>query len=475
MTFPRDACTRDAVTQTKLTRFIRAYSKTRRWPHAALRPYRNLKVEVERLDSTQVRLDIEVPVEDVNQALEETYQSLRDQVAIPGFRKGRVPVSILKSRYPEYINNEVVRHLVVSGYEEAIYAEHLTPLAQPVFSPPLKQLNVSENQPLTFSATVDIRPSLTLPRYDELTTDKAPVDVPREEVDAYIAQLQSQSATYEPLEDERPVQEKDCVRLDWECFINGEYVEAESQQDVDVELGAGIFHEKLEEALLGMELGDTKTVAISFEANHRSPVLAGNTAHYELTLHAITQKLLPELDDEFAKDLGYENFPQLYGVIWNNLVEEERSRQVDRQRAELLEQLIEQTDITVPETLVQQALQNLQRQFAAENAQKAAAGEPVSTENAGLPTHLRPDVIKQIKQAWIFNAIAEREGIHITDDELELELRRAAEHQNRDAQVYANLLKSNNRLEDFRSQLQNEKIYQFLIQRASTRQSLIIT
>ncbi len=435
----------------------------------------NLKVEVERLDSTQVRLDIEVPVEDVNQALEETYQSLRDQVAIPGFRKGRVPVRILKTRYPEYINSESVRHLVVNAYEEAIYAEHLTPLAQPVFAPPLKQLNVSENRPLIFSATVDIRPSLSLPQYDELTTDKAPVDVPREEVDAYIEQLRSQSATYEPLEDERPVQESDCVRLDWECFINGEHVEAESRQDVDVELGVGAFHEQLEAVLIGMEIGDTRAVEIPFDANHPSPILAGNTARYELTLHALTRKLLPELDDEFAKDLGYENYSQLYGVIWNNLVEEERSRHVERQRAELLEQLIEKTDITVPETLVQQALRNLQQQFAAEQAQQAGAGASAGHPSGALPAELRPDVIKQIKQSWLFDAIAEREGIHVTDDELELEIRRAAEHQNRDAQDYANLLKSSNRLEDFRSQLQNEKIYQFLIQRASTSRSLIIT
>lgn len=431
----------------------------------------HLKVEVERLDSTQVRLDIEVPVADVNQALEETYQSLRDQVAIPGFRKGRVPVRILKTRYPEYINNESVRHLVVNAYEEAIYAEHLTPLAQPVFTPPLKQLSVHENQPLTFSATVDIRPSLSLPRFDELTTDKAPVNVPREEVDAYIEQLRSQSATYEPLEDERPVQENDCVRLDWECFVNDEYVEAESRQDVDVELGVGIFHEELETALLGMEIGDTRAVEIPFDASHRSPVLAGNTARYELSLHAITRKLLPEVDDEFAKDLGYESYSQLYGVIWNNLVEEERSRRVERQRAELLDQLIEKTDITVPETLVQHALQNLQRQM----AQQAASGGAAPPTDGALPAELRPDVVKQIKQAWIFDAIAEREGIHVTDDELELEIRRAAEHQNRDAQAYANLLKSSNRLEDFRSQLQNEKIFQLLIQRASTSQSLIIT
>lgn len=434
-----------------------------------------MKVEVERLDSTQVRLDIEVPVEDVNEALEETYQILRGQVSIPGFRKGRVPVTILKSRFPEYVNSEVVRHLVVPAYEEAIHIQQLTPLAQPTFAPPLNQLSVQENQPLAFSATVDIRPNINLPNYEELMTDKDSVNVPREKVDAYIEKLQAQSATFEPLDEERVVQENDCVRVDWKCFVNGERIDSESRQDVDIELGAGTFHPKLEEGMLGMQGGETKPIDIEFEQTHLSPVLAGNTARYEVTLHAITKKQLPALDDEFAKDLGYESYSQLYGFIWNNLVEEERSLQVDKQKADLLEQLIEKTDIAIPEPLVEQyveqTLQNVQRQLVTEHKTPEEAGIDMET----LPTELRRDVIQQTKQSWIFDAIAEKEGIYVTDDELELEIRRAAEQQNRDAQKYASLLKSNNRLDDFRMQLQSQKIYQFLIHRASARKPLIIT
>ena len=434
-----------------------------------------MKVEVERLDNTQVRLDIEVPVGDVNEALEETYQVLREQVSIPGFRKGRVPVTILKSRFPEYVNSEVVRHLVVPAYEEAIHTQQLTPLAQPTFKPPLNELLVQENQPLPFSATVDIRPNINLPDYEELTTDKGSVNVPREKVDAYIEKLQAQSATFEPLDEERAVQENDCVRVDWECFVNGERIDSESRQDVDVELGAGTFHPELETEMLGMQVGETKPIDIEFEQTHLSPVLAGNIACYEVTLHAITEKQLPTLDDEFAKDLGYESYSQLYGFIWNNLVEEERSLQVDEQKADLLEQLIEKTDIAIPEPLVEQyveqTLQNVQRQLVMEHKTPEEAGIDMET----LPTELRRDVIQQTKQSWIFDAIAEKEGIYVTDDELELEIRRAAEQQNRDAQKYASLLKSNNRLDDFRMQLQSQKIYQFLIHRASAKKPLIIT
>ena len=434
-----------------------------------------MRVQIERLDTTQVRLDIEVPSEDVNAALTETYESLRTQVSIPGFRKGRVPVAILKSRFPDYVNSEAVRYLVAPAYEDAIYREKLNPLSQPIFTPPLDELQVKENAPLTFSATVDIRPNIDLPRYDELVTDKNPVDVPREDVDAYITRLQAQSATYEPLDTERPVEEKDCIRVDWECLINQERVDAESRQDVDIELGIGALNEKLEQALIGMQIGETKSVDIDFPQEHPTPDLAGKSAQYNITLHAITQKHLPPLDDEFAKDLGYENYSQLYGLIWNNLVEEETTLHVDKQKAELLAQLIEKIDIAIPEPLVdqyvQQTLQNVKQQLANEQRTPEDAGINMDT----LPDELRRDVIQQTKQSWIFDTIAEAEGIGVSDDELEYEVRRAAEQQNRDAQKYADLLKSNNRLEELRGQLQHEKIYQFLIHQASAKQSLIIT
>ena len=434
-----------------------------------------MKVQIERLDTTRVRLDIEIPSEEVNVALAETCESLRTQVSIPGFRKGRVPVAILKSRFPEYVNSEAVRYLVAPAYEDAIYNERLNPLTQPTFTPPLNELQVNENESFTFSATVDIRPNISLPNYDELVTDKNPVNVPREDVDTYITRLQAQSATYEPLDVERPVQEKDCVRIDWECLLDGNRVDAESRQDVDIELGAGTIHEKLEQTLIGMEIGNTNNVDIEFPQEHSVAELAGKSAQYEITLHAITQKHLPPLDDEFAKDLGYENYSQLFGLIWNNLVEEETSLQVDKQKAELLEQLIEKTEIVIPDPLVdqyvQQTLQNVKQQLANEHRSPEDAGINMDT----LPDELRRDVIQQTKQSWIFETIAEKEGIFVSDDELEYEIRRAAEQQNRDAQKYASLLKSSNRLEDFRGQLQHEKIYQFLINRASAKQSLIIT
>ena len=434
-----------------------------------------MRVEVETLDSTQVKLEIEVPAEEVDEALQKAYQVLRGYVSLPGFRKGRVPLAILKSRFPEHINAEVVKQLVFPAYEDALVSKRLIPLAQPTFDPPLEKLEITENQPLVFTATVNVKPTFELPSYEQLETDKTPVNVPREDVEAHIEKLQLQSATFEPIEEERPVQESDCVRIDWICTVDGKELENESAQDIDFDLTSKDLHVDLIAGLIGMQVGETKPIEVSFGTEHRVPSLAGKQATYNVTLHAITLKHLPELDDEFAKDLGYETYNQMHGVIWNNLVENERITHIEEQKGEILKQLLEKTDITIPDELVeqyvQQALQNVQKQLKAQQQTLEEVGMDLET----LPSELRKSIIQQTKQNWIFDEIAEFESIYVSDDELELELRRAAEQMNRDTQKYADLLKTSNRLEDFRVQLQHEKIYQFLIEEASEKKSLIIT
>lgn len=432
-------------------------------------------VDVETLDNTQVRLKIEVPAEDVDEKLQETYQNLRSFISLPGFRKGKAPLAIIKSRFPDHINNEVVNQLVLPALEDALIDEELMPLDQPSFDPPLELMKVIENQPLVFSATVNVKPPIVLPDYEEIEIDKTAVNVPREDVEAHIKRLQIQSATYEPIEEDRPVAATDCVRVDWICNVDGEELDSESTQDIDVDLTSEEVKPDIVAGLIGMRIGDTKIIEVDFDEAHPVPILAGKKVSYDISLHAITVKHLPELDDEFAKDLGYETYNQMHGVIWNSLVESERLLHVERQKEEVLEQLIAKTNITIPDELidrhVQQTLENLQKRLRAQHQTPEDAGINMET----YPSELRENLIKQTKQNWIFAEIADMEDIFVSEDELEWELRRAAQQSDRDAQKYVDLLKTNNRLEEFRMGLQHEKIYDFLIHESSEKKSLIIT
>ena len=162
------------------------------------------------------------------------------------------------------------------------------------------------------------------------------------------------------------------------------------------------------------------------------------------------------------------------GAIWNNLVEEQKAVHSHRQREDILQQLIEKTAIDIPESIVDQHVQQTVQNILQRLRQEGQTPEQAGIDMTKLPTELREDAIKQTKQAWMFDVIAERENIRVTDDELDIEIRRIAEQQNRDAQKYASLLRESNRLEEFRDTLRNDKVYHLLIQRASAKQSLII-
>lgn len=434
-----------------------------------------MNVELERLENSRVRLKIEIPVQAVNEELERNYRALRTQVSVPGFRKGKVPIGMIRARFGDHINSEAIHNLVLPAYEEALTSELLLPLSNPDFSPPLNEIKVKAGNPLVFEAIVDVKPSFELPKYEDLVIDKTPANIPREQVDKYVQLLQDQHAVYHPIEGERPVREGDCIRVDVECSIDSEFREDWSKQDADIELGEGNLNEKVESEIVGMHAGDTKKIEIIFDASNSPPAVAGKHASFNVALHAITEKQVPDLDDEFSKDLGYENYGQLFRVIWNNLVEEEKALSHIRQREEVTLQLIEKTDIKLSESLVnqyvEQNIQNFQHKLEQDNQTPEEAGVDMDT----LPSQLREDVIKQTKLSWIFEEIAKNENILVTDDELDLEIRRVAEQQNRDVQKYTSALKASNRLEEFREQMRSEKIYRFLIDKSSAKESLIIT
>ena len=434
-----------------------------------------MKVEVERLGNSQVCLRIEISAEEVDQELERNCQALRTTVSVPGFRKGRVPLSILKSRFADHLKAEAIQNLVPPAYEQALISERLIPLGNLELSPPMNRMELKAGQPLVFEATLDVKPDFALPAYEDLVIDKSPPNVPREEVEEYIQRLQEQYATYIPLEVDRPVQESDSVRVDWECLVNGTPITDGSKQDADIDVGKGMLLPAVESEIIGMCVDETRQVEMDFDDNHENPELAGKHAVFNVTLRAITEKQLPPLDDEFAKDLEYENYDQLTGAIWNNLVEEQKALHSQRQREDILQQLIEKTEIEIPESIVDQHVQQSVQNILLRLRQEGQTPEQAGIDMERLPTELREDAIRQTKQAWMFDVIAERENIRVTDDELDIEIRRIADQQNRDPQKYASLLKESNRLEEFRDTLRNDKVYRLLIQRVSAKQSLIIS
>ena len=252
---------------------------------------------------------------------------------------------------------------------------------------------------------------------------------------------QEMHADYIPIEEEREVVEGDCVNISWQSFLDDEPTESEDDADIDMSQ-SNIFTE-IKDSLIGMEVGQSKTVNIDTskpqEGQAQNP-LEGRDVRIEFTLNAITEKQLPELDDELAKDLDHENYDQFYASVWNEMVDEEKNSRYQQQKDDLRQQIVEKIDVEVPEALVERYIQE-----SLSNVQNQLAREGRTAEEANI------------------------------DDELDVEIRQIAEQQNRDPEKYATLLKASNRLDQFRQQMRDEKIYQHLVEHASARPDLIIT
>ena len=433
-----------------------------------------LKVDVETLGPSRKLLRIEIPAEKVDEELERNYDDLRKRASVPGFRKGRVPHSILKARFSEYVKNEVIQHLVPPAYEEAVQAQGIVPLGNLELKPDISEMTLQENAPLIFEAAVDVKPELQIAKYEDIEIDKRDVDVPREEVDRYIETLRQQYVEFIPIETERVIQEHNFVKVDWEYSVEGQRVEDSAREDILLELGSGNNFPEIETQLVGMTVGQSKDISVDFPADHPNENLTGKQVTFHVTVKEIVERKLPELNDDFAEKIGYESYERLVGVVWNNLVEEGRVAIKQRQRKELVQELIQKTPFDVPESLVEQQiavmLNNIKQQFQREG--KTLQQEGVDLEE--VSGELRPEAIEQIKRSWIFDAIAEKESIQVTDEKLDRHIRLAAEQQNKDPQKYASLLKANKRVEGIRENLRDEQIFAFLLPRVSEKHSIIV-
>ena len=435
-----------------------------------------LKVAVERLEKGRVKLNIEISAETVDQELSQQYRQIRNNIAIPGFRKGKAPISMIRARFSQQIQADILQRLIPSSYDDAIRQEEIIPLGEVDIQPPFDQLELVEGQEFAFSAVVDVKPEVVVPELSSFEINKTAIDVPKEDVDERMKLYQEMHADYIPIEGEREVVEGDCVNISWQSFLDDEPTESEDDADIDMSQ-SNIFTE-IKDSLVGMEVGQSKTVNIDTskpqEGQAQNP-LEGRDVRIEFTLNAVTDKQLPELDDELAKDLDHENYDQFYASVWNEMVDEEKNSRYQEQREDLRQQIVEKIDVEVPEALVeryiQESLSNVQNQLAREGR----TAEEANIDLNSMPDQLRQGVIADTKCTWFFEAISDRDNITVKDDELDIEIRRIAEQQNRDPEKYATLLKASNRLDQFRQQMRDEKIYQHLVEHASARPDLIIT
>ena len=428
-----------------------------------------LKVDVETLSPTQKRVHVEVPSETVNEELQGLYKIVRKEARIPGFRPGRAPIRLIKARFKDYIRQEVLQALIPRAYEEVFRDAELEPLSMPEVED-LDTIEVEEHQPVRFAFTVEVKPEIDLPPYPEVLIDKQPVDVPREAVDEVIKQLQRQRAEYQPIDEDRPAQLGDFLSVDWEIRDGDETLD--ERRELRIELSEGSLLPELEKALVGMRVGEQKEVSVTFPQDHSDPTLAGQSVIFNVTLNEISKQLLPELDDAFAADLGFETYEQFHGKTWNDLIDVAKNNKRQEQVNEILAQLRERVSVTIPDEYLANQVEQLRDTYRRAYQREGRAIADLDSEE--IRQRLREEAQERVQNAWILAKVMQEADLSVQAWEVDRATRHMAEHRGHHTDQHSQTLATSGRSQHNALQVATEKLYDHLIDNVGEKEPLIV-
>ncbi|MEQ9370396.1 MAG: trigger factor [Coleofasciculus chthonoplastes F3-SA18-01] len=388
-----------------------------------------MKVTQEKLPKSQLGLEIEIPAETTKKVYEKVVQNLARSANIPGFRKGKVPRQILLQRLgPGRIKEAALEDLVQNSLRDALSQETIEALGNYQLVSTFEELlsQFQPGQPLTFSASVDVPPDINLGDYGNLNVQAEEVKPDPDAVDNFLAERQVQHATLIPVES-RPAQMGDVTVVDYKGRLTPEGEEAVDisggeATDFQLELEEGRFLADIVQGIVGMTPGETKEVSVTFPEDYPREDLANENAVFTLTLKELKEKELPELDDDFAQDISEEEtISELRESLAKQFTEKaEQDTKTNKENA-LLEALVAQVEIDLPETLIEREVQTILTQTAIQMEKYGMDLQKVFTAEMmpQLRQRSRPDAIARLRQSLTLEELAKRESLTVDDEQMD--------------------------------------------------------
>ena len=421
---------------------------------------------IEELSSTRRKLNIEVPAETITQEFEEAVAMYAGQVSIPGFRPGKAPKQMVKSRFGKEITGRLRDHLLPKSYHEALQEHDLTVVGILEMD---EDIEVKEGEPLAYSVTVDIRPDISLPTYKGMALKREVEAVADSELDDRINGLREQRADFEDVTD-APVARGDMAQIDFTGSLDGSPLEEAVPEAKGLGEGKDFWLQATDEAfipelglgLAGLSIGDTETIAVSFNETFVVEQLRGKDVSFEVTVKAIRARKLPELNDEFFESMGVKDEAEFKERISESLVAE-KERAADGKLTQDIEAfLLENTTFDLPESMVAQASQH-QIQRIADDLQRQGQGEEALMEQKDeILKSAEESAQRQVKLRLILQLIAEGEDISVSDPELEREITMLAYAYSMKPEELKKRMQENQQLEDLRGDVVCRKVVQFI-------------
>ena len=418
---------------------------------------------VEKNENNTAKLVLEVEKAQFQTALDKAYRKVKNTIYIPGFRKGKAPRKIVETMYGSNVFYEDAINLIFPEiWDQATTESEL----KVVGSPSVSDLNVDENGNLVLTVECGLYPVAVLGQYKGIEAEKAAVTVTDEEVDADIKQLASRNSSISTVE--RAAKDGDTVIIDFDGYMDGVAFDGGKGENYTLRLGSGTFIPGFEDQVVGMAAGDEKDVEVTFPEDYGTQELAGKPATFKVKVHEVKETLIPELDDEFAKDVSEtaETLEDLKKERREKLEKDKADEAEHNFKNEVIKKAMDNLEVVIPDAMVEAQLDDMMNQYAM-NMQSSGFtleqyAQMMGTTVQGLREQSREGAVQQIRNTLLLEKVAEEENIQVSDEELEEEYQTMAKEYDMDVEKVKEYLP----LEDLRKEKQLQKAMDLIVDNA---------
>ena len=418
-----------------------------------------MEVIVEEISALTKKLTITLPEGDVQKKLKEAYDKLQKESKMKGFRRGKVPRSIIVKSYKPQVEGEVGEKLVQDTYFDAIEKEKIDPVVHPEITSP----EFNEDGSFTYIAHVDVKPAFELPEYNGLEVERPSTSVEEEEILKELQAMQKNMAVLRSVDD-RPIQKGDVLVIDYQGFHNGNAVKQVKNDNFSLEVGSGKMGPEFEEKLVGMKKGQEASHEVDFPEKHPNPILAGKKVDFRISIKDVQERVLADLDDEFAKDVGKEfnTLDELKNAIRDRIQKKKNDSSDGELIDRLMQQLLKKHDFEVPKRLVKFEVEEMIKQTEQQFEKSGLTLEAAGISRQMLAENNEPAALQRVRGDFILKKIAEIEDIKVNDEDMDRGFKRIGDQYNMPVAKVKEFFQHRDDLLPFVNEMLNEKVLHFL-------------
>ncbi|RLJ87252.1 trigger factor [Planococcus citreus] len=410
-------------------------------------------------------LTVEVPAEEVNGALDKAFKKVVKEINVPGFRKGKMPRQMFEKRFGvESLYQDALDFILPDAYANAVEEAGINPVDRPEID--IEKLE--KNEPLVFTAKVTVKPEVELGEYKGLEVSKEDTNVTDEEIEEQLKESQERMAELTVKEDGQ-VENGDTAVIDFEGFVDGEAFEGGAGNDYSLEIGSNSFIPGFEEQLIGAKTGEQKDVEVTFPEEYHAEELAGKSATFKVTVNEVKAKELPELNDEFAKELDeeVESLDALRTKMKENLKAEKDNASETQMRDQLVQKAAENATVEIPQAMIDSEIDRMMQDFEQRLSQQGMNKELYfqfsGQDEDALREQMKADAETRVRVSLTLEAIAKAENMEVTSEDIDKELEKMAGQFNMDAEQIKTALGGTEMLEN---DIRMQNTVEFLVENA---------